>query len=196
MPAADRHHESVQELVDSGALKAMLAGAFTHLSPEARDGIGALLQCARFSLQTQRELIEWLPEIACAEGCTVREVLLCPEADAVRDPRAPNRPQAIEKLRGALRTRRFPRLEAMRKHWEQDVRSANPDPGRVAFVAPEAFERDGVEVRLAIADEHEAARLLRGLSAIPPELWRRITCPAAQDPGQVGDTPKGSRPCG
>ena len=169
--------DDIRALIDSAALNVAHAEAFGSLDADARAALGAVFSTARFSLQSQRELIEWVPEIACREAVSAAEVLECPEAAALRNRAAANKPQAIERLRQALRRRRFPCLSAARNRWEQEVRAANPDPARIVFIAPEAFEHDGVEIRISARDESEAKRLCARLAELPESTWQALTRP-------------------
>ncbi len=174
LPAA-----SVKALLDCGALHPAHAGAFARLEPDAQAAIARLFGTARFTMQRQRELIEWLPEIACRENATVSQVLACAEAQAVVAHDKANAPQVVQRLHDTLRVRRFPRLCAMRAEWERTARRVNPNPRRVTFTAPEAFERDGLEVTVRAQDEKELARLLEQLAAVREDQWRKLVRPAA-----------------
>jgi hypothetical protein len=165
--------------VECGALHESHTDAFNRLDQPTRHAVAALLRSARFSMQMQREVLDWVPEIACAEGIDGGQVLACPEVEALVQGRANNKPQALDRIRSTLFARRFPRLAALRSEWEALSARVNPDPALVKLRAPESFERDGIEICIRAKDGAQMMSLLARLHAIPEATWDRLARPAA-----------------
>jgi hypothetical protein len=169
--------EPCLELISSGWLHIANVRDYLWLKADDATAFLATFGTLHLSLQTQRELVEWLPEIACAERITVAALLAAPEIVAIVNSPTLTAPQKIEKTRDYLHRRRFPRLTSAEKNWQESVRKYTPDSKRVALTHAPNFERDRLTIQVTITEAGQAARIFSALAAIPEDGWETLLCP-------------------
>jgi hypothetical protein len=172
--------ELVMDAVAEGWLHPANVRDFSLLS--AADG-SAFLQAFRnlkLSLQTQRELIEWLGELAAGQGTDVAGVLAEPALKQLLTDENLTAPQRIEKIRNLLYRRRFPRYSAAEAQWLELARRCNPKPGAVSFTHDPFFEKNRLTVQVTVRTAAEALTLFGQLSSLPVEGWQKLIYPCEE----------------
>jgi hypothetical protein len=165
-------------LIDSNALDISVTQDFLALDVQSRDAIRELFTVFQFSRSTQRELIEWLPEIAFVRKTTVGEITGSPEVDTIINHQSLNTPQKMQKLRDYFYALRYPMLVSVKEEWHALARKINPLPSRCQFIPSEAFERNRLEIKLSVTKHEEIELLLEKLKNIPSEQWDKLIYPA------------------
>jgi hypothetical protein len=160
-----------------GTIDIAVAPDMTHLSEADAQALIGLFSEIGFSRQMQRELAEWLHEIAFTERFSLAQLLAAqPIADIVADPRL-NAPQKAARIHGLAHERRFPLYTKAKKSWAAHARKINPDPRMVQFQPTPFFEKKSLEVRLKLSDGAAAKRLAAQLAAISVEEWEELIDP-------------------
>lgn len=168
------------EAVLGGALAPSLVRDLLFLTPKDRESFLRTFAPYRLSHQYQREFLEWLPEIACARGTVVRDILNNGPVAKILESESLNPPQKIRKVRDALFARRFPRLFATQESWSHTASAANPNPAKVRFVPSRAFEKDILEINVRISSPADAAKLFSQLAGVTMEEWGRLIDPVGR----------------
>ncbi len=168
---------AVVEAVCAGTLHLGIVKTFMLLSHADQEAFLRAFRGADLSFQTQREFLEWLTEAAFTEKASVRAILQAPSVRAHLGNRTLNWPQRIQKTRSALHAQRFPRLSAAQERWRKLAASVNPDPSKVQFVPSPFFEKNKLEVRIALTKAGTAPGLLRRLAGIPETAWQALIYP-------------------
>lgn len=135
----------------------------------------------RMSVQTQRELLDWVPEIALREETSCARVL----AHAVERTAPDSTPAGGALLHDALRTQRFPLLAAAQHFWHETVSRITPDTQRVRFEPSAGFERARVQVHVTVDSAQRAGELFAGLAALPPRIWEQLLSPGEEHSAQT-----------
>jgi hypothetical protein len=157
------------------------AEAFDRLDSADQQAMLSLCGQVRLSLQTEREFLEWLPEIAYLAGQTVATVLDSPEIRKAMNSTDLNAPQKIEKIRACIFSLRFPRYDAALKRWKQVAnRTFGSMPG-VAISPSPYFEKNKVELRITLTGAEQAREIMEKLGAISQETWESLIDPLKQD---------------
>ncbi len=167
-------------LIESTALDISVAQDFLALEKQNRDAIRELFTTLQFSRSTQRELIDWLPEIAYTKKTTVRELTGSPEVDTIIRHQTLNAPQKVQKIRDHFFELRYPMLVSVKEEWHALARKINPLPSRCQFIPAEAFERNRLEIKLTVTRHEEIELLLEKLKNIPSEQWDKLIYPAIE----------------
>ena len=137
----------------------------------------------KLSQQTQREFLEWLPEIAFSRGIPVSDLLQSKEITAIMNNATLNAPQKIEAVRDLLHSWKFPAYSEALKTWKQTAAATsravleNEPSSRVVFMPSPAFEKNKLEIRISIAHARAAKEVFEGLSKIPQSTWAKLIYP-------------------
>jgi hypothetical protein len=169
----------VIDAVAKGTLHLSLIRPFMLLSEKDQDVFLNMFEDAALSFQTQRELLEWLPEIAFREKIAAHAVLGDKSVTAIISDKRLNWPQRIEKIRHALHARRFPLLAETTARWNKAAQAINPNPSKVTFFPSPSFEKDRLEVRVILSNPSEASGLFQKLASVAPESWQALISPTA-----------------
>jgi hypothetical protein len=169
----------VVDAVAKGTLHLSLIRPFMLLSEKDQDVFFDTFENAALSFQTQRELLEWLPEIAFREKIAAGEVLVSQAVTAILSDKRLNWPQRIEKIRHTLHTRRFPLLAETTARWNKVAQGINPSPSKVNFFPSPSFEKDRLEVRVVLENPQMAPGLFQKLASVAPESWQALISPTA-----------------
>jgi hypothetical protein len=132
----------------------------------------------QFSRSSQRELIEWVPEIAFRDKTTVPLVINSAEIMEIIANSSTNQPQKMQKIRDLLYRRRFPTLTKLKDQWIDLARKTNPDPSRIQLIPSEAFEKNRLEIKITISSADEILSIFEKLKNIPSDLWKKLIYPA------------------
>jgi len=182
----DRERFDIEQLFTAGRrvidavagkkIDVTIAPDLNHFKEQVRDQLIRLLTATGFSRQMQRELIDWLPEIAYRDRISL-ESLISNEITPILNGTVLNPPQKIEKIREHVFELRFPLYNKALEQWRKDVRAANPDPGRIRFEPCQGFEKDRLEINITVTDPVQATSIFERLSKVPPALWERLIRP-------------------
>lgn len=130
-----------------------------------------------FSRQQQRELIEWLPEIAFPAAVSIEQFLSDKQISAIVSNESYNLPQKAQKIRDLIFAKRFPHLDELKKRWTDLVNKTNPDSARVHFKVSENFEKNRMEVRVILTEAGKAEEIFKKLGSISTETWDKLIYP-------------------
>jgi hypothetical protein len=171
-----------QKLLDAvarGILDITAAPLLSQLKDDDSEAILRFFSENAFSRQMQRELIEWIPEMAFRQKCTVYEVIDSEMISRIRDNTKLNGPQKIQKIRDTVFEKRFPNLARAKEVWQNLSRISNPDPGKIVFQSSEAFEKNRLEVKITLTNSSQAATIFNKLLLISPETWDKLIYPGS-----------------
>jgi len=131
----------------------------------------------RFTHQTQRELAEWLPEIAYRENVSAGDIINGKKIRSIIENEKLNAPQKSKKIRDELYKMRFPEYSKLQDRWKKTASAANPAPSKVQFIPSPGFEKKRLEVRLTAESAEEAREILESLAKIEPGVWEELMYP-------------------
>jgi hypothetical protein len=169
------------EAVLQGTLDPTVAPEMAHLSIADAEVVLHLFATLSFSRQMQRELVEWLFEIAFISRSSIAGLIGSPEISGIIGNQRLNAPQRAAALHECVFSRRFPLYARAKKAWTEHIRKVNPDPARVTFQASPSFEKNQVDLRIRVTDAQTAQNLMAALSLIPVENWEKIINPTLCD---------------
>ncbi|HAJ79268.1 MAG TPA: hypothetical protein DCO75_05810 [Fibrobacteres bacterium] len=138
------------------------------------------------SNQTQREFLEWLPEIAYTKKTSVAAILQSTDIQNIIKDTVLNNPQKTEAIRNILFSLKFPMYNEALKTWKKTAsevsRAAlkNEPSSRLLFTPGAAFEKNNLEIRLTISYAGAAKEIFRKLSEVPKETWSRLIYPVVE----------------
>jgi len=189
MVAADRNERQLLErlsqcnvdvraAVCSGVLDLPVAASIDLLDAADRTSTIDLYSRFPFSRQTQKELSDWLPELAFREKCTVVDIISSKSMQEIIRHERFNAPQKIEKIRQLLYERRFPTIVKAKKRWVTQAAAINPDPGAVVMKPSDAFEKNRLEIKITVTSAEQARTIFCKLGTISETDWDRLIYPA------------------
>jgi len=188
LPANERHEYGqllgcrpwLIEAVMRGTLDRAVAPEMNHLSETDAGALLSLFSSLSFSRQMQRELAEWLPEIAFLRKIPLSSLLGSePFVGVLSDIRL-NDPQKTAKIHDLAHTLRFPLYSETKKIWTEQSRRINPDPSKVSFQPSPYFEKNSIEIRIKAEDAEEIQRIIRQLASIDLYKWQELIDPTAK----------------
>ncbi|MBN1600858.1 MAG: hypothetical protein JW915_04570 [Chitinispirillaceae bacterium] len=152
--------------VKKGILDSTLVSELKFFSNEDTTAVLSLFSRFPFTRQTQRELLEWLPELVYKNKKTISELFESDSVKKIIDDKKLNDPQKIKKIRDYYNELRFPTLADTKKAWNALASSVNPAPSSVTFIPSDAFEKSTLEIKIRITDVPEGLKILKRLSEI------------------------------
>lgn len=186
--AANERHElellldcsgKLVDAVMKGTLDHTVAPEMGHLKDEDIDAILDLFRTVAFSRQMQRELVEWLHEIAFTERETISGLLASKIFSEIVAETKLNLPQKSAKIHETAHDCRFPLYAKAKKIWRENAGKINPDQASVSFQSSPFFEKRGIEVRIKLKDAENAGLLMKKMASIKTEEWRQLIDPTA-----------------
>ncbi len=169
------------DAVATGALDITVAPEMAHLSDTDAGALITLFAAIRLSRQMQRELAEWLPEIAFNRRIPLPELIECGELGDIRRDTRLNNPQKAAHIHGAAYEMRFPLYTRTKNAWNAHSRRLNPDPSSISFHPAAYFEKNLLEIRIKVGDGASLHELMGKLAEIDtPDWWKLI------DPARIG----------
>jgi hypothetical protein len=154
------------------------AADFSLLPEDTRIRFLQFSEGLELSVQTQREFLQWLPEIASQRNCSIQEILALPECEVTRNDPKRNDPQKIQAIRLFFHGLRFPRFDEALSHWKALWRKLNPDPGVVHLVPDPFFEKDRIELRITVSNAKKAQDVFGSLAVISEDAWKELMHPS------------------
>lgn len=171
---------NILDAVDKGIADSAVVSDLKSMSKEDCDACINLFSQVSLSRQQQRELVEWLPEIAFAEEKTICALLKENQIKEILDNLSVNQPQKAQKIRDLFFKRRFPDLVALKQKWSVMANKVNPDQARIHFNVSEGFEKNRLEVRIILDEAQKAVDLITRLGSICKETWEKLIYPGNQ----------------
>jgi hypothetical protein len=187
LPSNERHeYEQLLEckpwLIESvvhGTLDPAVAPEMNHLSETDAGALIGLFSRLSFSRQMQRELAEWLPEIAFIRKMPLPELLKsCPFTGILAGNRL-NDPQKVAKIHEEAHSSRFPLYSEIKKTWIEKARRINPEPSKVSFQGSPYFEKNSLEIRIKAENPEEILQILRQLASVDLHKWQELIDPCS-----------------
>jgi hypothetical protein len=167
------------EAAMQGRLDRTVAPEMNHLSQEQAGCVTDLFSKLAFSRSMQRELAEWLPEIAFIRKTGLPELLGSGRfAELLGDTRL-NAPQKAAKIHEEAHVLRFPLYSEVKKSWGEKARRINPDPSSVSLQGNPFFEKNGLEIRIKTDRSGELQKILRQLASVDLNDWQELINPCA-----------------
>jgi hypothetical protein len=185
MTPAERHDfeklsacsEMIVEAVLQGTLDPTVAPDITLQSEPDVSALIRLFATLTFSRQMQRELAEWLHEIAFISRSSIQDIIASPGIDRILSSVKLNAPQKTAAVHDFAFSQRFPLYAEAKKLWTKKVREVNPDPSAVTFMTGPSFEKTGIDLRIRLNDANKARDVMRDLAAISREDWQKVLDP-------------------
>jgi hypothetical protein len=168
------------EAVMRGTLDPTVAPEMNHLSETDAGALLNLFSTLSFSRQMQRELAEWLPEIAFIRKISLTDVLASLPFASILSDKKLNNPQKITGIHDLAHDIRLPLYSQAKKAWTQQARQINPDPSKVTLQASPYFEKDSLEIRIKTGRAEEIHRIIRQLASIDLVKWQELIDPTAR----------------
>ncbi|MBN1128546.1 MAG: hypothetical protein JXA71_06145 [Chitinispirillaceae bacterium] len=166
------------EAVVNGILDLSVAPEMSHLPETDATALITLFSSLAFSRQMQRELVEWLHEIAFFSKSGISEILASQELSGALAHPTLNAPQKIARFHELVYARRFPLYSKTKKAWIEQAHEVNPNPARVSFRAGPFFEKNDLEIRIRAGSAIDAKESLEKLALIPASSWQKLIDPA------------------
>jgi len=166
------------ELVSQGLLHGANCKLFNLLSQQDQNSYVTYFTGMGLSQQMQRETLEWLPEIAFRNGCSIGDVLQEEELVSLRNSSILSIPQKIQKIRALLFNLRFPSYAVYLKKWETLVNKHFPRGIQVR--SSDAFEKNYLSLQCTITSPQKALEYAQALSDIPRDVWATLIAPVSE----------------
>lgn len=170
--------EYFMPVIETGHLEIGLVPELLMLSDSDQKSIIDFFSQLQYSRSTQREFIEWIPEIAFIKNCKAASVLNSPEIREILDHKASNPPQKVAKIRDILFQERFPALSEAKKTWTELSRKVNPDTSHIQFIPSDSFERNRLEIKITISSPDEVLSIFEKLKIISFKQWEKLIYPS------------------
>jgi hypothetical protein len=168
---------AVRDAVFAGRLHAENVAAFEKWTPSDQAIFLCFFQRLQLSLQTEREFLEWLPEIAWSGKKSIAAVLADDEISRDKNDTVLSAPQKIQKIRTHIFALRFPQYDAAMKKWKQIAAKTFGGTSGVSVVPSPYFEKNRLELRIGLSGPEEASTVLGKLAAIPGSTWEALINP-------------------
>ncbi len=171
--------EKTLESIRRGKFSLQTVPLFAALAQRQRHVIIDTFASFKLSLQIQRELLQWLPEIAYAHRCSVATLCNNRAVIAVCHDDTLNAPQKIARIKAHFHSLRYPRLDRAQQQWNRTAAQYTPDTSRVRFTHPPAFEKDGCTVTVTLRSGDDAPALFARLAEIERGVWNELVSPCS-----------------
>lgn len=169
---------TVFESIKIGLLDLTNAADFLTLDTESQGIILDFFSKLQFSRSMQRELIEWLPEIAYRKACKITDILSSVPITETLAHKSMNQPQKVQKIRELIYEERFPLYSAAKDKWMTLSRKLNPDPAHFQFIASDSFEKNRLEMKITVKNSAEIMTILEKLKNISSDQWDKLIYPS------------------
>jgi hypothetical protein len=165
------------EATMQGHLDPTVAPEMNHLPEGDAQELIKLFALLAFSRQMQRELAEWLPEIAFIQKISLAGLLAAGPMAGILSDKNINNPQKTARFHDHVHAVRFPLYTETKKAWMEQCRKINPDPSKVTFQPSPYFEKNSLEIRIKANDAAATKQVLQKLAEIDMECWKRLVDP-------------------
>jgi hypothetical protein len=171
------------DAVDEGRIAVRAAADLCLFTTEDQTAFLDSFRGIGLSLQTQREFLEWLPEIAYEKKTTVSSLLGSAKLQEIINDTILNNPQKIEAMRTLLHSWKFPLYDEALKNWKKAAAATsksvleNEPSSKVVFMPGPAFEMNKLDIRITLNHAPAAKEIFRKLSEIPQSTWSQLIYP-------------------
>ena len=178
-----RCEDTVLDAVAQGRLSLKAAGDLCLIGPQDRAVFLETFHNILLSQQTQREFLEWLPEIAYTRKTSVETLLRSNDIQGIIADRNLNGPQKIEAIRALLFSWKYPLYNDALKKWKKSAFTTiqsvleNQPSSQVVFVPAPAFEKNRLEIRISIAHAKAAREIFQRMAEVPEKTWSQLVYP-------------------
>jgi ParB family chromosome partitioning protein len=164
LPVAEMSTE-LQAAILSGDIALPIARRIDRLSRRDATSLCHFYLQITTSLNKQRELWDLITDISARDGISIADLLAQEAIAALVDDRDCPTPQKVQRLRGLLKSRRYPTLAKAEADFQRNLKSLNLN-AHIQLQPPPFFE--GKSYRLALVVEGRAAlsRLLTELEKV------------------------------
>jgi hypothetical protein len=175
--------EDIIDAVAEGRINIRNAEDFSLLEKQDRTAFLETFKDLALSQQAQRELLEWLPEIAFSRNISVSDLLKSKEMYDILENKTLNAPQKIEGVRDIAHSWKFPAFGGALKTWKQTASTTaravleNEPSSQVVFLPSLAFEKNRLDIRISIAHAGAAKEIFERLSRVPQSTWAHLIYP-------------------
>lgn len=188
LPLSQRERHEIEQLfgasevllshIESGKLDSAVVPELINIDEVRQREIIEFLSNLQFSRSAQRELIEWLPEIASRKNCTITSIADSSPIQGILNHNFLNPPQKMQKIRDHLFNERFPVLSKAKSEWTEVCRKINPDSSHIQFIADDSFEKNRLEIKINVSNPQEVLSIFEKLKNIPSDQWEKLIYPA------------------
>jgi len=161
-----RFPEDVASLVDNGHIT-ITTGKFLSRFPETcRKPLCVLFSDLRFSVNKQREIVEWIDDILHRDNGEIAELCRALGLDEIRADARLNAPQKCNLFRERLYALRYPTLAAHLRKLRAEIRGVKLPPGvRLSVESP--LEDMVFKLEIEFQTQEEFEEKLKGLVTHP-----------------------------
>ncbi len=159
MPAA------LQDAILSGDIALPIARRINRLSPVDAGALCHFYRRITTGLNKQRELWDLITDISARDGISIADLLAQKEiAAVVSDPHCPA-PQKVQRLRGMLKSMRYPQLVQFETDFQRRLKSIDLHP-HIHLQPPPFFEGTSYRLTLTVAGRNALSHLQSELSKL------------------------------
>lgn len=157
--------EEIRLDVAQGRIARQAVGMLLELTPQDRTAIHGVLRELKLNTNQQKQLIEYIIDIANRDKLTIPQVLLDPELKIIRQDPSRNKPQKAKAILNCLRGKRSPSLRRAERIFHQKV-SELKLPKDANISAPPFFEASYYKLELRFRDGKSLKSKLNALASI------------------------------
>ncbi|MFP4533370.1 MAG: ParB/RepB/Spo0J family partition protein [Desulfobacterales bacterium] len=158
-----RLSDSVQAQILSGAIPLTIALALEKLERPAAEALADFFDGLRPTLNQQKEMLEWIKEIAGAWDQSIPDVLKTAPIPGILADHDLDRPQKSKKVREALKRRRYPAICRFEAVMEKNRKALNL-PAEIKLSAPAGLEDDRFSMTITFRSPFEFKERIETLS--------------------------------
>lgn len=179
LKCAGRLDEKTVRALQQESFSLQTAPLFEPLEQSQRHVIIDTFSDLMLSLQHQRDLLQWLPEIAYTRQCSIEALCSDKAVAQLCSDNTLNGPQKIARIKSHFHSLRYPSLDRMQRKRRRLVSQHNPDTSRVKFTHAPAFEKDGCTVTVSLCFGDDAPALFSRLAGIERSVWNELIAPCS-----------------
>ncbi|MFP4418030.1 MAG: hypothetical protein ACLFSB_12230 [Chitinispirillaceae bacterium] len=154
---------------------------FLSLSEEDRGQLLHHLAGLKPSVQLQKELFGWLPEIAAARQTDIVSLLNDSKVAAILSSTSLNDPQKLQKLREHFYCLRFPTVSAAESRWKRRKQAICFNNKNISVIPDPFFEKKRTEIRIKAQNGKEIVEALNLLCRTDEKQWDLLIDPYLDD---------------
>lgn len=157
--------ESLQMAIVEGRIALPVATSINSLHPDDAKVMGDVLRSLNTGLNNQRELLELIVELAIIEGTSVSRVLAGQDIAPILAEDDSPLPQRVQRLRQALKKKRYPELSKAEDAFHRAVKALKVDSA-IGLQPPRFFEGKTFRLTLSVNSRRQLKSLLPDLEKI------------------------------
>jgi ParB family transcriptional regulator, chromosome partitioning protein len=168
----------LQSALVEGSIALPVALRLHGMEDGEAEELAVLFQELRISLNRQRELLDWVQQIAAREDTTICDVIHKSPIAQWREEKMQDRGHISQLMREFLRRRRYPEITASEHRFGACLKNLNL-PETLHLTAPAHFEGKTFQLRLEFENNHELRELNQHLHKLceSPALIEILSLP-------------------